>query len=71
MKSAVFWPAVSVAFVLGLGLVALGALAAADPEGRGVALFFAAGSGGILLAGAAVVAVLGRAARAALRRWRS
>lgn len=71
MKPAVFWPAVSVAFVLGLGLVALGLVAAADPEGRGVAIFFASGSGGLLLVGAAVVATLARAARAAWRRWRS
>jgi hypothetical protein len=68
MKPIVFWPAVSVAFVLGLGLVALGLVAAADPEGRGGAIFFAAGSGGLLLVIVSLVAILVRVTVALARR---
>lgn len=71
MKAIVFWPAASLAFVLGLGLLALGVLVLGDPEGRGWAVAPRFLMPGLLLAGSAVVAVLGRATRAAWRRWRS
>lgn len=70
MSPAVFWPASSFAFVLGLALMALGALVLGDPEGRGWAIADRFLAPGLLLAGSSVVAVLGRLVRAAWRRWR-
>ena len=66
-----FWPAASFAFVLGLGLVAYGVLAMAGAaQGGAEEVFLYMVIPGVLLAAAAVTAALGRAGRAAWRRWR-
>lgn len=70
MKATVFWPAASFAVVLGVAVAFLGALAAADPEGRGGPILATGLAAGGLLVGAAVVAMGGRLMRAAWRRWR-
>ncbi len=72
MRPAVFWPSASLAFVLGLALAAYGllAMAGAAQGGAGEVLLYMV-IPGALLAGAAVLAVLGRAIRAAYWRWLS
>ncbi len=70
MSARVFWPAVFFALVLGLALMAYGllAMAGAAQGGAGEVFFFMV-IPGFLLAAAAVLAMLGRAIRAAWRRW--